>query len=591
MRIFEANISPQVVVELRLLLNEHTDFLNCNEKIQEQFGLVEFFPNREDYEQIRDELETVLNIVEEIDRTEYGDFQTNLPLASKIIERFLDIKESPTVVVEPTCGKGNFVIACLTHLDSIEYFYGVEIYKPYVWETKFAVLDIMIANPDKKRPLVQISHADVFDYAFEVIAQKHKNDCVWVVGNPPWVTNSKLGALNSTNLPVKRNFKNMTGLDAMTGKGNFDIGEYITLKMIRLFQKHNGNLFFLVKNTVIKNIVFEQKACIYSIDNVQQFSIDSKMEFGAAVEASLLVCNFKGQVGQTCVRTDFYKLDAPIISYGWVDDKFVSNIHAYQSYGALIDGDSIMEWRQGLKHDCAAIMELDRENGHYINGNDDKINLENDLVFGMIKSSDLKVPVVDNPRKHTIVTQKLVGQETHYIKSGFPKTFAYLDSNSAYFEARKSSIYINKPRFSIFGIGDYSFKPYKVAISGLYKTYHFTLVLPFNDKPLMLDDTCYFIGFDRIDYAVFAYALLNSEVNKGFLKAITFPDAKRVFTKDVLMRIDLAKIAEQIEYSEIVRIISTIKAEKPSLDVNINEWNDFLAFIEPASKKQMTLFN
>ena len=28
--------------------------------------------------------------------------------------------------------------------------------------------------------------------------------------------------------------------------------------------------------------------------------------------------------------------------------------------------------------------------------------------------------------------------------------------------------------FSIFGIGDYSFKPYKVAISGLYKTFHFS---------------------------------------------------------------------------------------------------------------------
>ena len=56
-------------------------------------------------------------------------------------------------------------------------------------------------------------------------------------------------------------------------------------------------------------------------------------------------------------------------------------------------------------------------------------------------------------------------------------------------------------RFSIFGIGDYSFAKYKVTISGMYKRTTFSLVLPENDKPLMLDDTCYFIGFDTIEAA------------------------------------------------------------------------------------------
>jgi len=72
------------------------------------------------------------------------------------------------------------------------------------------------------------------------------------------VTNSKLGSLNSSNLPRKNNFKNHSGLDALTGKGNFDIAENITLSLIETFQTMNGHLVLLVKNSVIKNIVFDQ---------------------------------------------------------------------------------------------------------------------------------------------------------------------------------------------------------------------------------------------------------------------------------------------------------------------------------------------
>jgi hypothetical protein len=51
-----------------------------------------------------------------------------------------------------------------------------------------------------------------------------------------------LGSLNSTNLPRKNNFKNHSGLDAMTGKGNFDIAEFITMSLIDTFQSSNGTL-------------------------------------------------------------------------------------------------------------------------------------------------------------------------------------------------------------------------------------------------------------------------------------------------------------------------------------------------------------
>jgi hypothetical protein len=143
--------------------------------------------------------------------------------------------------------------------------------------------------------------------------------------------------------------------------------------------------------------------------------------------------------------------------------------------------------------------------------------------------------------------------------------------------------------FSIFGIGDYSFKPFKVAISGLYKTFHFTLVLPQNDKPVMLDDTCYFIGFENIEYAVYAIILLNSPQTEDFLRSITFPDAKRVFTKDILIRIDLYKLALNSSKQYIEEQLVYMN-DKYSLNLDLELWDNFIEELTPIKEKQMTLF-
>jgi ATP:corrinoid adenosyltransferase len=91
--------------------------------------------------------------------------------------------------------------------------------------------------------------------------------------------------------------------------------------------------------------------------------------------------------------------------------------------------------------------------------------------------------------------------------------------------------------YSIFGVGDYSFKPYKVAISGLYKQTKFTLVKP-NGTVLLLDDTCYFIGFDTLEEAQTVQTSLNRPEIQKFIESFMFTDAKRAITKELLMRID-----------------------------------------------------
>jgi hypothetical protein len=551
------------------------------------FGIKHFFDNADFNILIKSLSLSDVNLVEEPDRAEYGDFQTNKDLANKVAKHLAKRNISPEIIIEPTCGKGNFIIASLSNFKAVKKVFGIEIYKPYVWETKFSILDFFLSNPDSNKPEITITHCSIFDFDFKNISKQFPAEKLLIIGNPPWVTNSKLGSLNSSNLPKKSNFKNQNGLDAMTGKGNFDIAEYITLMLLDAFQTHNGYLALLVKNSVVKNIVFDQKDKKYRVGEIEKYCIDSKKEFNVSVEAALLYCQLNSNPSIECKEFDFYSLEKRL-SFGWLNSKFVSNLADYNETKE-IDGVCPFEWRQGIKHDCSSIMELERVNGHFVNNQSDEVKLEEDLVYGFLKSSDLKNTVIKNTRKHTIVTQTKVGQETSYIQHLYPETYSYLKKNISNFQARKSSIYNGKPLFSIFGIGDYSFKPFKVAISGLYKTYHFTLVLPQNNKPVMLDDTCYFIGFNKIEYAVYAIILLNSKTTEAFLKSITFSDAKRVFTKDLLMRLDLLNLAKLISKNEIEEQIVFLN-DKYSLDINLSQWDSFINEMTPKKEKQLTIF-
>jgi len=557
--------------------SEGTSVIEVNEYIKNISGINDFFPNQEDLDMFLLRLHEAPEELGDTSRIEYGDFQTDESLASAVCQLLVDKNIKPEIIIEPTFGKGSFILAALNYFPEVKEIYGVEIYKPYVWQTKFTILEHFLASPSAEKPELILLHQNVFEVEFSRLFDTSKKELL-VLGNPPWVTNSTLAAINSTNVPQKSNFKRHKGLDALTGKGNFDLGEYITLMLLRSFSSRNGHMAFLVKNAVIKNLVFDQKQNQFKIADLEQYKIDAQKEFGASVSASLFYCQFGQNFKQYAKTYDFYTRKEMTI-FGWTKEKFVSNVDTYERY-AHFDGVSPFEWRQGMKHDCSKVMELERVNGYFQNKLGEKIDMEKDLIYGILKSSDLKGKTVHKARKFTIVTQKQIGQDTKYIAQHYPKTYKYLFGHVSVFENRKSSIYKGKPAFSIFGIGDYAFKMYKVAISGLYKKIVFTLVSPTEQKPLMLDDTCYFLGFEKYEDAFITEHLLNKRETLEFLKALIFADAKRVVTKELLMRIDLHAIAKSTDFDEIKDKVS------------LNDWNDYLDKMEyGSSKKQISLFD
>ncbi len=582
MKRFEAPVSALVADFLAETLPVQRDMATANKHLQAVCGVTNWFGSEAEFLRAQEALTQQAPLVEE-DRTEYGDFQTNEILVQRVVQLLAGRRVAPDVVVEPTCGKGTFLLAALAAFPNVRRMVGIEIYRPYVWEAKFRLLHYFLDHPLAPKPLIQIVHEDVFAYPFPAIRPQFPGEKLLVLGNPPWVTNSQLGSLHSTNLPTKSNFKGVSGLDALTGKGNFDLGEFIVLALLDAFKDWPGSVALLVKTAVIRNLIHGQKKHPRSFGAAALYRFDAKKEFGAAVDAALFTAELGTTPAQTCQE---YALESPqrvLNTFGWVAGRFVSQTETYQALREL-DGRCPYEWRQGIKHDCSSVMELEGRPAGYGNALGETIDLEPDLVYSFLKSSDLKAAVIETSRKVVLVPQRKVGQDTRYLQDEYPKTFGYLKRHERLFAARKSSIYRGKPLFSIFGIGDYSFKPYKVALSGLYKAVNFALVFPIQEKPVMLDDTCYFLGFDDFREAVCTWLTLNHSLTRQLLTALSFSDAKRPYTKDLLMRLDLRTISRRIDFAEI-------EGQATRFGLDLNEWERFIQQDENlAPVPQLTLF-
>ncbi len=576
---FETHIGDLVFEFFKENQKSLLDITTSNLSIKKISGINNFFTSQKQADELLRKIKAQSTAVTEPDRREYGDFQTNQHLTQKVVQYIFSKSNDFEFVLEPTCGKGNFLIASIKQSKKLKKVVGVEIYQPYVWETKFKILEYYLVTEVDSKPEIDIIHANAFEFLYEELAENTRNLKTLVIGNPPWVTNSELGSIDSKNLPKKSNFKKHSGLEAITGKGNFDIGEYISLIMLKCFDKHNGVFGFLIKNTVVKNLIQDQQRNKFRISKSEKLNIDSKKEFNVSVNACLFLTDLNSEPDFTCKEYDFYTRKI-VTTFGWYKGKFVYSVQDYDE-SSVIDGKSIFIWRSGVKHDCSKVMELEQVNGYFKNALGEEVKLENNLTYGLLKSSDLKEHKTSSFRKLTIITQRKIGQETKYIKERFPLTYKYLDSHKEFFEKRKSSIYKNKPSFSIFGIGDYSFTLYKIAISGLYKSTHFTLVSPNENKPIMLDDTCYFIGFDNLKMAEIAHYLVNSDIVQKFLKSIIFPDAKRSVNKDILMRIDFEKAFENSDFEIAKRRIK---------DLEMSDWKKFGEIVKDEATEQLQLF-
>lgn len=477
-------------------------------------------------------------------KKEFGDFQTPQYFADEICKFLLDdLHISPNIIIEPTCGIGSFINSSIKKFYAKKIF-GIELNNDYFNHVQKLITDNMSKSE------IKLYNEDIFKFNFSKITNFiNKDDNLLVIGNPPWVTNSDLSSLNSTNAPQKTNFKNFKGLEAITGKGNFDITEYIIIMLLNVFKEYNATYALLCKSSVSRNLVKEISKLNLPISKIKTYEIDAKKIFNASCDAVLLYIETNNCRTKEC---DIYSFEdkKKKKTFGWYNNKFISDIDSYKKTYAF-DGECEFEWRQGIKHDCSKIFELDTMDTCYMNANKEIVDIENNYVYPLFKSSDLKEYLINKNRKNVIVTQSYINQDTSIIEKKSPKLWKYLCKNANIINNRKSIIYKNSPQFAIFGIGEYSFAKYKVAVSGFYKQPIFSLLE--TTKSAMLDDTCYFLGFNNLKDAQICTILLNSKIVQDFLQSIVFLDSKRPYTKDILMRIDISRICDYINYNQLIQ--------------------------------------
>ncbi len=69
-------------------------------------------------------------------KIEYGDFQTPVELAKRVCQKLVELGVMPDVIIEPTCGVGNFIEAALDSFKSANKIFGIEINPDYLEEIK-----------------------------------------------------------------------------------------------------------------------------------------------------------------------------------------------------------------------------------------------------------------------------------------------------------------------------------------------------------------------------------------------------------------------------------------------------------------------
>lgn len=442
-----------------------------------------------------------------------GDWQTPLPLARAVCRRLLDANCAPASVLEPTCGVGAFLVA------ASEVWPGADLIG----------LDRNSEHLDAARAALPQAHFEASDAFAEDWRARLAGlpGPVLLLGNPPWVSASSAGARGSRTGAPRSGF--VSGLDTVTGASDFDVAEWLLRQWLAAASGLDVTVAMLVKTHVARRLLDARVG-----EPIGLWRINANRHFGVRVEAALLVV----RPGETTVPCPVHpSLDAqPDAHWGRLDGALVRDLPAALSTRHLMGAGG--DWRSGVKHDAGSILELERAGNSWRNRLGEAVDVEAEMLWPLLKGGDLHRG--EGPERALLLPQTTLSEPPDQHLADAPRALAYLDSHRGRFEARKSRIYRSRPPFSVFGLGPYSFSPWKVAVSGLHGSLAFRAVGPRGGRPVLFDDTCYLLPMASEQAAHRTADWLNTELVQRALRARSFPGAKRPVTARLLRRLAVA---------------------------------------------------
>ncbi|MFT4621868.1 MAG: hypothetical protein ACI8PZ_000520 [Myxococcota bacterium] len=450
-------------------------------------------------------------------RRALGDYQTPDALALRVCRLLASRIDTPAAIVEPTCGAGAFLRAAA----------GTWPGRPLVG---YELSAERRAEAGSGPWAVHAADAFALDWATTLPDAPG----LLVLGNPPWGAVDQLARVNGLRPP---RLGGRTRGDARTGAANFDASEWLLLAWLEALAGRDATVAMLVKTSAARRTMLAADRSGLPLNPVGMWAVDARREFHASVSACLFVFRTRGAPAPCPVAPD---LEATATRAVTVDaGQWVADADAWAAARHL-RGTAPVRWRSGVKHDCAAVMEL-RADGCTRDGQDPCIEAGFSAPFA--KGAD--VARGRPPSRRLVLPHRAPGESTDGLKARAPHTWRYLLQHATRLDARRSRIWSASPRFGLFGLGPYSFAPWKVAAPCIHAPTVFRVIGPFDGEPVLLDDTCVFLPFHtEADARAAAKALGTPEV-ASYLAARAPEGAKRRLTIAALADLDWSKAADR----------------------------------------------
>ena len=453
-------------------------------------------------------------------RDPFGDYPTPAVLAAAVVEvaaRWV----APATVVEPTCGDGALLRAAAGRFGTGPAYLGFEVDSSRAAAARQVV------------PEATVRQADFYTHPWERTFRQAVGPLL-VVANPPWVTARKRGQ----NLPPAPPAGRSGG--PWAGTGGYDISEPMIVRLVEALAADGSVVAVLAKTGTVRRVLAHMWEQQMPVARAGMWPVDTEKHFGVSTHACLFVCQMERTAADGFVCDLWPPLGddgGPVGQVGWDRGRLIADPATYQPLRNL-SGRSPRRWRSGIKHDCADVCVLAPSGtGQWRNGAGVTVRLEDSCLFPLLRSSDLIHHRAST--RMMLVTQRTVSDDPARLADGAPHTWAYLNDWAARFDRRRSTVWRNRPRFAMYGVGEYTFGEWKVATSGFVTPPRFRAVGPVGGKPVVFDDTCYFVGCDSQADAEHVAAALNSRPARRWFSARAFSDMKRPVTARLLNDLNL----------------------------------------------------
>jgi hypothetical protein len=519
-------------------------------------------------------------------RHDLGEFFTPNWLAEKTMAMSGFDGEIDKIVFDPGCGSGSFLLtAAAKKLETkapvrevLKSVIGCDLNPLSVLSARLNFL--LLLSKYGKLPLPNIElpifHYDsVFQAPLgntspqEVLA----TGCDYLIGNPPWISWNCLPPAYRKRLEnellAKYVLFDFRGQSAQLGHGNDDYLATFTLVTMHYYLREHGICSFVIKQPLLTNISGKtfRHFSIRHVDEtiplrvVKVADLRELDPFGIANEAAILVLEkgtptvypvayeiwtrSNGQIeiqAEQAQPANETNLSSPwiILSEPWAQTRFM-------------EGDNPYEIRHGLKHDAAAILILDivaNDNQHLKvkcrdSASATTYEIESKWVYPFLQPRHLRRWGISG-NAYVLLPQRKAGEDNESeLAEYFPRTHAFLKNFEARLAARRSKVFLTKPFYGLFGLGEYTRAPYKVCWVGLGFHPEFAVAEELRDwslgqKTVVPDGTIYFMPFSDPVEAHFVCALLNSPLVRTFLSARS-GKSKRGLSKRVVEQLALPK--------------------------------------------------